>query len=122
MSTVQTTVRGISPTPAINYHIDRQIKKLKRAYNKINKCKVVVDLAKNNTHKDKLYSVCIDITIPGRELVSKKQDANLFIAIRNSFFALEQLLEKHHKKKQLFNNNHANNLRNFNSDTRAQTL
>lgn len=98
MSTVQKTIRGISPTPAINYHVDRQFNKLKKAYSKINKCKVSVDLAKNNTYKDKLYSVCIDITIPGKELVSKKQDSNLFIALRNGFLALEHSLEKHYKK------------------------
>lgn len=112
MSTVQTTIRGISSTPAINYHIDRHFNKLKRAYGKINKCKVVVDLAKNNTHKDKLYSVCIDITIPGKELVSKKQDPNLFVAIRNGFLALEQLLEKHCKKKMIFNKDYFNYRRN----------
>lgn len=122
MSTVQTTIRGISSTPAINYHIDRHFNKLIRAYSKINKCKVVVDLAKNNTHKDKLYSVCIDIIIPGKELVSKKQDSNLFIAIRNGFSALEQLLEKHHKKKGGFSKNHANYLRHYKSDTMAEAV
>lgn len=122
MSTVQTTIRSISSTPAINYHIDRHFKKLKRVYSKINKCKVVVDLAKNNTHKDKLYSVCIDIIMPGRELVSKKQDPNLFIAIRNSFLALEQLLAKHHKKKVLCSRNHAHYLRQYHRDTMAQAV
>lgn len=122
MSTVQTTIRGISSTPTINYHVDRHLNKLKRAYSKINKCKVIVDLAKNNTHKNKLYSVCIDITIPGRELVSKKQDPNLFIAIRNSFLALKQLLEKHHKKKIVYSKNHANFLRHYKSDGTAQAV
>lgn len=122
MSKVQTTIRGISSTPEVNYYIDRNLNKLKRAYSKINKCKVVVDLAKNNTHKDKLYSVCIDITIPGRELVSKKQNPNLFIAIRNSFLALEQLLAKHHKKKMIFNKNHSNYLRNYSGNQLAEAI
>ncbi|CEG58485.1 HPF/RaiA family ribosome-associated protein [Legionella fallonii] len=117
MSTVQTTIRGISSTLTINYHIDRHFNKLKRSYGKINKCRVVIDLAKNNTHKDKLYSVCITITIPGKELVSKKQDPNLFIAVRNGFLALEQLLEKHHKKKLLFNKNYSNYLRDYKNDS-----
>ncbi len=122
MSTVQTTIRGISSTPTINYHIERYLNKLQKVFNKINKCKVVVDLAKNNTHKDRLYSVCIDITIPGKELVSKKQDPNLFIAIRNSFLALEHLLAKHHKKKVLGNRHQTNHLRNYNKDTMAQAV
>jgi ribosomal subunit interface protein len=114
MSTIQTTVRGISSTPAINYHIDRYFNKQERTYSKINKYKVVIDLAKKNTHKDKLYSVSINITIPGKELISKKQEPNLFIAIRDSFLAIEQLLEKHHKKKLLFNKSYSNYLRNYN--------
>ena len=117
MSTVQTTIRGISSTPAINHHIDRHFNKLKRAYSKINKCRLVIDLAKNHTHKDKLYSVSINITISGKELSSKKRDPNLFIAIRNSFLAIEQLLEKHHKKKLLFNKSYANYLRDYKSDS-----
>lgn len=122
MPTVQTTIRGISSTPAISYHIDRHFSKLKKAYRKINKCKVVVDLSKNNTHKDRLYSVCIDITIPGKELVSKKQDPNLFIAIRNSFLALEQLLAKHHSKKILCSKNQAHYLHQFKRDAMAQAV
>ena len=117
MSTVQTKVRGISSTPTINYHIDRHFNKLKRAYSKINNCRVVIDLAKNNTHKDKLYSVSISITIPGKELTSKKQDSNLFIAIRDSFLTIERLLEKHHKKNLLFNKNLSNYLRDYKSDS-----
>ncbi len=116
MSTVQTTVRGISSIPAINYHVDRHFNKLERAYSKINKCRVVIDLAKKNTHKDKLYSVSINITRPGKELISKKQDPNLFIAIRDSFLSIEQLLEKHYKKKLLFNQGYSNYLRDYKSD------
>lgn len=122
MSTIQTTIRGISSTPAIDYHIDRHFNKLKRVYGKINKCKVVVDLAKNNTHKDRLYNVCIDIILPGKALVSKKQDPNLFIAIRKGFFALEQLLEKHHKKTVLFNKKQVNYLQHSMSHTMAQPM
>ena len=119
MSTVQTTVRGISSTPTIDYHIDRYFNKLKRVYRKINTCRIVINLAKNNTHKDKLYSVCIDITLPGKELVSKKHGPNLFVAIRNGFLALEQLLEKHHKKKWVFSKNYWNYLHDYQGDPMA---
>lgn len=122
MSTVQTTIRGISSTPTIKYHVDRHFNKLKRAYGKINQCRVVVDLVKNNMHQDKLYRVCIDITIPGKELVSKKQDSNVFIAIRNGFLALERLLEKNHKKKMFFNRNQYDHLQNYNSEAMSQVM
>ena len=120
MSTVQTKMRGISSTPTINYHIEKHFNKLKRAYGKMNKCRVTIDLAKNNAHKDKLYSVSISITIPRKELISKKQDSNLFMAIRDSFVAIEQLLEKHHKKNLLFNKSYSSYLRNYKSDSMAR--
>lgn len=119
MSTVQTTIRSISSTSAIDYYIDKHFNKLKRAYGKINKCRVVIDLAKNNTYKDKRYSVCIDITLPGKELVSKKEAPNIYIAIRNGFLALEQLLKKH-KKKLLFNKSCSNYLRDYKNDSTAR--
>ncbi|CDZ76394.1 hypothetical protein BN59_00663 [Legionella massiliensis] len=72
MTTVQTIVRGISTTSGINFQINKHFNKLKRAYCKIKKCRVSIELAKNNTHKDKLYCVCISITIPGKQLISKK--------------------------------------------------
>lgn len=122
MSTVQTTIRGISSTPAISYHINRYFNKIKRAYNTINTCRVNIDLARNNTHKDKLYSVCIDIKLPGKELVCKKQDPNLFIAIRNGFLALEQLLEKHHKRKLPWNKSYSDYLRGHNNSPMARAV
>lgn len=117
MSTVQTTFRYVSPTPAINYQVDRHFNKLKKAYTKINKCSVVIDLARNSIHKNRLYRVCINLTIPGKELISKKQDPNLFNALRNGFSTLEQLLEKHHKKKLLFKKSYPNYPSDFKNDS-----
>lgn len=117
MSTVQTTIRSISPTREINHHIDKHFNKLKRTYNKINQCRVVIDLSKNNTNKDKMFSVRINLTIPGKELSTKKQNSNLFIALRDGFSAVEQLLEKHHKKKWLSNKNYSYYLRDYENDS-----
>jgi ribosome-associated translation inhibitor RaiA len=46
-----------------------------------------------------MFSINIDITIPGKELVCRKQNQNLYVAIRDGFSAIEKLLEKSTKKR-----------------------
>ena len=41
---------------------------------------------------------------PGKELISRKQSQNLYVAIRDSFAAIEKLLEKHIKRKPISTN------------------
>ncbi|RDI37575.1 HPF/RaiA family ribosome-associated protein [Aquicella lusitana] len=104
MSSLQITVRSISDSPTIEYHIRKHFAKLNRIYSKISNCRVIIDVPQNHKHKGKIFSVSIDITIPGKELISRKQSQNLYIAIRNSFAAIEKLLEKHIKRKTIFTN------------------
>jgi len=99
MSYLQITVRSISDSPTIEYHIRKHYGKLNRIYSKISNCRVVIDVPQNHKHKGKIFSVSIDIIIPGKELISRKQSQNLYVAIRDSFAAIEKLLEKHIKKK-----------------------
>jgi len=99
MSALQITVRSISDSPTIQYRIRKHFAKLNRIYSKISNCRVVIDVPQNHKHKGKLFSVCIDITIPNKELISKKRNQNLYVAIRDSFLAIENLLKKHIKRK-----------------------
>lgn len=99
MSPLQLTVRSISDSPTIDFHVNKHFEKLKKIFSKINNCRVVIDLQHKHKHKGKLFSVSIDMTVPGKELVCKKEDENIYAAIRESFFAMEKLLEKYCKKK-----------------------
>lgn len=102
MSSLQITVRSISGSPTIEYHIRKYFDKLSSIYSKISHCRVVIDVPQN--HKHKIFSVRIDIKIPGKELISRKKSQNLYVAIRDSFVAIEKLLEKHIKRKAIFSN------------------
>lgn len=104
MSSLQITVRSISGSPTIEYHIRKYFDKLNRIYSKISHCRVVIDVPQNHKHKGKIFSVSIDIKIPGQELISRKQSQNLYAAIRDSFVAIDKLLEKHTKRKTIFSN------------------
>lgn len=99
MSFIQITFRSIPHSSTVEYHINKHFKKLFRIYNKINNCKVVVDIEQKNKHKGKLFSISIYMTIPGHELACKKKNQNLYIAIREGFNGIEKLLKKHCKRK-----------------------
>ncbi len=99
MSSIQLTVRSISDSPTIDYHVRKHYNRLINTYNKLSACHVVIDSPQQRKHKGKLFGVSIDLTVPGKELVSHKQNENLFIAIRDGFDAVERLLEKHLKKR-----------------------
>ncbi|AUH73274.1 HPF/RaiA family ribosome-associated protein [Legionella sainthelensi] len=99
MSSVQITFRSVSYSSAIECHIDKHYNKLKRIYRKINNCRVVIDREENHRIKGKIFSVCINMTLRSKELASKKQNQNLYIALRDGFSAIDKLLEKQFKRK-----------------------
>ncbi|WP_115701742.1 HPF/RaiA family ribosome-associated protein [Legionella sainthelensi] len=99
MSSVQITFRSVSYSSAIECHIAKHYNKLKRIYRKINNCRVIIDREENHRIKGKIFSVCINITLRSKELASKKQNQNLYIALRDGFSAIDKLLEKQFKKK-----------------------
>lgn len=106
MSQLQINFRSIAHSEAVKYHIDRYFKKINKIYHKIQTCKVTVDVTKKNAHKIKLFTISIDITIPGKELVTRKQNNNLYVAIREGFCAAEKLLNKYCKRTQTTINKH----------------
>lgn len=99
MSSVQIIFRSVSYSSAIECHIEKNYNKLKRIYRKINHCRVVIDREQNHRLKGKIFSVSINMTILGKKISSRKQNQNLYIALRNGFTAIEKLLEKQFKRK-----------------------
>jgi ribosomal subunit interface protein len=99
MSRIQIIVRSITASPTIDYHVIKYFEKINKIYPKISNCRVVIDAPQRHKNKGKMFSINIDITIPGKELVCRKQNQNLYVAIRDGFSAIEKLLEKSTKKR-----------------------
>jgi ribosomal subunit interface protein len=99
MSRIQIIVRSITDSPTIDYHVIKYFKKINKIYPRISNCRVVIDAPQRHKHKGKMFSINIDITIPGKEVVCRKQNQNLYVAIRDGFSAIEKLLEKSTKKR-----------------------
>jgi ribosomal subunit interface protein len=100
---LQITARDIEITDAIRAEITEKAEKLDKYYERIMRCKVVLDSPKRHQHEGKLYSLNIYLTVPGGgELVVKREpNKDLYVAIRDSFQAARRKLEDFARQQRL---------------------
>lgn len=100
MFSVQVTMKDIPASQALENHIRLRAHKLALYTQKINSCRVVVEVPQKHKRQGKLFSVHIDVTVPGKELaVNHKQNEDIYIAVRDAFLAIERQLEKYVQKR-----------------------
>jgi len=91
---LQITARDIDLTDAIKSDITEKAEKLDKFYGGIMRCKVTVESPRRHQHDGKLYSLHVYITVPGAELVVKRElDKDLYVAIRDAFRDARRKLE-----------------------------
>jgi ribosomal subunit interface protein len=91
---LQITSRDFELTDAIKSEILDKAGKLDKYYDRIMRCRVVVETPHRHHHEGKLYNVQIHITVPGKELVVQREPhEDLYVSIRNSFDAARRKLE-----------------------------
>jgi len=90
----------MSHSDAIEAKINEKSSKLESFYERIMGCRVVVEELQRRHRRGNLYSVRIDITVPGKELaVSRQENEDAYVAIRDAFDAAVRLLEEHGRQK-----------------------
>jgi ribosomal subunit interface protein len=100
MLPIQITVHDLPDSQALEDCIHKKIKKLEQLHQQINSCRVLIEATQKHKRQGKLYSVHIDLTVPGKELaVNRKCNEDLYVAIRDAFFALERQLETYVRKR-----------------------
>lgn len=100
MIPVQITLKDVPGSKAIEQQIRKRARKLAQFYKRITSCHVVIAVPQKHKHKGKLFTLRIAVNVPGKELVvSKKQNQDLYLAIRDSFNALERQIENYHAPK-----------------------
>lgn len=100
MLPVQITLRDIPGSEVLEDHIRQKAMKLTHYYQRINSIRIVVHVPQKHKHQGKLFSVHIDLMVPGKELVvNRKLDEDIYIAIRDAFRALQRQLESYACKK-----------------------
>jgi cold shock CspA family protein/ribosome-associated translation inhibitor RaiA len=92
---LQITARDGELSDTMREEITQRVAKLDTVYDRIMRCKVVVEEPKRHPHEGKMYSVTVVMTVPGAELVTKRElNKDLFVAMRDSFQAARRRLEE----------------------------
>lgn len=100
MMPVQVTIKDIPNSQALENHVREKAQKLSQFCQTINSCRVVIEVPQKHKHQGKLFSVHIDLTVPGKELaVSHNQDEDVYIAIRDAFHAIERQLQRYKSRR-----------------------
>ena len=70
---VQITFRNMKPSEAVDTRVREEVAKLETFYRRIMRCRVIVEVPHKHHKKGDLYHVRIDMTVPGAELVVKRE-------------------------------------------------
>lgn len=97
---IQITLRDDLPhTPAVDEHIKEKTDKLQQFCQNIISCHVVVELANKNHNHGNLYNTRITTNVPGKELVStKNENENMYISIAEAFDDLTRQAESYNEQ------------------------
>lgn len=101
MQPIQVTIRDIPGSIALESHLRKKAAKLDHYYDKIQRCRIVIDVPQKHKHQGKLFRVHINLLVPGKELVvNHKLDEDVYVAIRDAFQAVIRQLEAYaHKRR-----------------------
>lgn len=95
----QITLKDIAHSEAVEAKIREKIAKLDQFSDRVMACRVTVESTQRRHHQGKLFTVRIDITVPGRELVVNRiENEDLYVSIRDAFDAAKRQLEEHTRK------------------------
>lgn len=102
---LEISFRNMDPSPAVEARIREKAAKLERFHDRIIGCTVVVEAPHRSQHKGKLYSVRLDISVPGKDIVvdrAKPVDhahEDVYVAVRDAFSAATRRLEDQVRKR-----------------------
>jgi ribosomal subunit interface protein len=98
--TPQITLKNVPHSEAVEAKIREKISKLDQFSDRVMSCRVVVEESQKKQHQGKLFSVRIDMTVPGKELVvNRVENEDCYVAVRDAFDAAKRQLEEHTRKR-----------------------
>jgi cold shock CspA family protein len=92
---------GMSESDAVQRAVRRHADDLERFYDRITTCRVVVARPHHHGRQGSLYSVRIDLTVPGEEIVINREHRldhaheDVYVAMRDAFRAARRQIEDH---------------------------
>jgi ribosomal subunit interface protein len=96
---LQITVRDIPQSGALEAAIREKAEKLDLFYPHIMACRVVVEMPAKHKHKGKEFTVRIDLTVPGSEIViNRDHHVDVYVALRDAFDVAKRQLEDYARR------------------------
>jgi len=96
---LQITVRDIPQSDALEAAIREKAEKLDLFYPHIMGCRVVVEMPAKHKHKGKEFTVRIDLTVPGSEIViNRDHHVDVYVALRDAFDVAKRQLEDYGRR------------------------
>jgi ribosomal subunit interface protein len=102
---LQITFHGIDHSEAVETRIREKAAKLESLFDRITSCRVVIEAHHRNTsnlhHKGEPFHIRIDLTVPGAELVVKRDpkdshvNEDIYVALREAFDSIERQLKEY---------------------------
>jgi ribosomal subunit interface protein len=98
MVPVQITYHGVTSSPAVTALVEERAARLQRVAQTIQRCRVVIDSPHQHQTHGRHYRVCIDLVLPGREIVYGRDPADtatnedLYAAVGQAFDAVKRQL------------------------------
>ncbi len=98
---LQITFRDMKQSDAIEKAVREKAEKLNQ-FAQIMSCRVVIEMI-NKHHKNTLYQISIDMTVPGKEIVVSRDHGidhsheDVYVAIRDAFDAARRQLQDFHR-------------------------
>lgn len=99
---LQITFHGIDHSDAVETRVREKVGKLEQFFDRITGCKVAIESNHKNTsslhHKGDTFHVRVDLTVPGSELVVKRdsdEHEDVYAALKGAFQAMERQLKEY---------------------------
>lgn len=85
---------GMAPTEALETSARQHIKKLSSFAPDLMACRVTLELSQKHQLQGRPFSVRIDVTLPGLELVvNKVQNEDIYVSMRDAFDNMKRQIE-----------------------------
>ena len=103
---LQITFRKMEPSPYVRERIRERAEKLDGLSSRITGCRVVVEAPHRHHHKGRLYTVAVEVRLPGAMLASHRHPAgkhaheDIYVALRDSFDSIERQIDDFRRRRQ----------------------